>query len=778
MKAVILAGGEGQRLQPVSVGTPKALLPLLGRPVVEHTIALLRSHGFTEICMAVCLHAEQLRACLGDGSRLGVKLTWAEEETGLGTAGAVCNCRAQLGESDVLVVSGDVVSDVDLTELVRFHREHGGAATIAVCSHPRPLEYGLVVTDQTDRVTGFVEKPGWEQTVTDRVNTGIYMLDASVVKGLNGLEQPDFGRDVFPGLLTRGEALYAFPVQGYWRDVGDCGDYLDCCAEVLSGKIKLDMGVGETAPGVWSAAEIPDGVEIIPPCWIGPGVVLEPGSLIGPHAVLERGSRVGRRSLVQRSVLMEGAQVGQRSTLYGAVLCRDARVGDEAVLNEGVVLGQNALVQDRAVLMERVRLWPGRTAAEGCRLSCSVTGTGRAGQLRFGDGGVIRGVLGEDVGPEQMLILGSALADQGKIGLGGWGGPGAQMLLRSAVSGVTAGGGTALVHDMECPAQAAWMAEHCRLPVSLFIQQEGQRIYLHLFDNAGLALTRQRQRKLEQAVLRGPVCQTQPGDVGGCEHMSIGPRDYARDGARRSALGRTSHRTLRVAVEGDGPADRALRAVLEELGCVVVDQWRRGIPAFQASYGGFRLTARDESGAMLSPQQLLTMVALIEMEQGAGRLAVPDDASAAIELVAAGFGKPVWRLGRDGEVARELYRTQPWLRHAAFAAARLCSRMSGASQRLEQLAAKTPRLCAWRREVSLVRDRGEIMRLLSQRTQGADYVGAGMRLRTGGGWVYLVPLARRRALKVVAESADMELAAELCDLYADKVRRLDGEQTK
>lgn len=279
-------------------------------------------------------------------------------------------------------------------------------------------------------------------------------------------------------------------------------------------------------------------------------------------------------------------------------------------------------------------------------------------------------------------------------------------------------------------------------------------------------------------MLRGPVCQSLPDRVGSCQHMTAGPRDYARDGARRSTLGHPARRTLRVAVEGDDPVNRALRTVLEELGCVVVEQWRQGIPAFRATYGGFRLTARDESGAMLSPQQLLAMVALVELERGVARLAVPDDASAAVELVAAGFDKPVLRLGRDGEQARELYRTQPWLRDAAFAAARLCSRLSNASERLEQLAAKTPRLCIWRREISLTRDRGEIMRLLSQRARGAGYVGAGLRLRTGGGWVYLVPLVRRHALKVVAESADMEMAAELCDLYADKVRRLDGEQTK
>jgi len=213
-----------------------------------------------------------------------------------------------------------------------------------------------------------------------------------------------------------------------------------------------------------------------------------------------------------------------------------------------------------------------------------------------------------------------------------------------------------------------------------------------------------------------------------------------------------------------------------ELGCAVTDRWKPGIPEFRASHGGFLLTARDERGATLSPQQLLAMAALVELEHGGGRLAVPDDASAAVELVAAGFGKTVRRLGRDGEAARQLYRTLPWLRDAAFAATRLCACMTATGQRLEQLAGKTPRFSGWRREVTLTGDRAAVMARLSAGLGPDCRVGEGLRLRDRGGWVYLVPLARRCAVRVVAESDDMELAAELCDFYAGRVAEADREQ--
>ncbi len=775
MKAVIMAGGEGARLQPICADKPKPMVPILDRPVLEHLITLLRRHGITEIGITLHHRAQVVKEYFTDGSPLGVSLTYFEEDVPLGTAGGVKNCGEYPEGETFLVLSGDIVTDLDLTAAVEFHRQRHALATLVTCTHPKPLEYGLVLTDEQGKVLQFVEKPSWGQTVSNMVSTGIYVLEPGVLERIPRGRTFDFGRDVFPAMLEAGQALYACALQGYWRDVGDCADYLACNADALSGKVRLDMQTEQLSPGIWSAQPVPDDVSLIPPCWIGEDVQIGSGSLIGPHVVLGKGSRVGRRSLVQRSVL-QGAKVGDRATLYGAVLCKGASAGDETVLNEGAVLGENALVKDRAVLMERVRLWPGRAVQEGCRQTRSVADTGCSDNLRFGDGGVIRGTLGEDMDAGALLALGSALSADGKVGLGGFGGAGADMLLRAAASGITAGGGTVLHHDMQCAAQAAWLAESCQLPVSLFIEQDGEKIYLHLFDSGGLPLGRRRERKLEFSMQQGKAPRLNAGSIGSCEHLSTGPQAYARDAARRTVLRRMPGRTVRVAVAGDSPADRAVRAVLEELGCVVVDQWRRGIPAFMASHGGFRLTARDESGALLSPQQLLAMAALVEMEHGGGRIAVPDDASAAVELIAAGFGKSVLRLGRDGEQARQLYRTLPWLRDAAFAAARLCARMGAAGERLEQLAAKTPRFSSWKREVPVSHDRGEIMRRMAAQAGRESLLGEGIRLRAHGGWVYLVPLARRAALKIVAESTDLEIAAELCDFYAGQVAKLDGRQ--
>lgn len=772
MKAVIMAGGEGTRLRPLSLGSPKPMTPLLGRPVMEHIINLLKNHGIDDICVTLCYKPQGVMDYFGSGSRLGVRLTWFTEDEPLGTAGSVKNCMEHLGDEDFLVIGGDCVCDLDLTRLAEFHRERGAAATLGLYRHKTPLEYGLVLTGRDGKVERFVEKPGWGQVFTDQINTGIYILSPAAMERVPSGEALDFGKDLFPALLREGAPLYGLPLEGYWRDMGDCKAYLDCVCDALSGKVRLDMGLPRREAGVWSARPLPEGLNLVPPCWIGEGASLGEGCLIGPHTVLERGASVGERSMVQRSVLLENAAVGSRATLYGAILCKDASVRKGAVLNEGAVLGENALAEEDAILLERVRLWPGQTAPAGCRLARSVTSGSQKGALRFGDGGVIRGVLGEDLGPEALLTLGSILGAEGRLGIGCSPTPGAGMLARAAAAGAAAAGGEVLTHALSSPVQGAGAAVFCELPLSLFVEESGGIVYLHFFNKDGLPLGRARERKLEQALLQGELRRVRGGQVGRMGQLELTEEEWARRTAEEARLRRPALRRLTVAVGDATPEDRALRRALSALGCKLEKEWRPGVPAFHAGHGGFTLTAQDERGAVLDGGQLLALLVLIEMENGGGKAAVPAGASAAVELVAAGYGGTVLRLDRDGDQAAALYAAQPWLRQAPAAAVRICSRMAVSGQKLEVLAAKTPRFSAWRREVSITSDRGRVMQALA-REHARIPSGEGLRMRTGNGWVYLTPMARRSALRVMAEGPDLELAAELCDFYAGRAAEID-----
>ena len=241
MKAIVMAGGEGTRLRPVTGEHPKPLVPLLGRPMMEHILLLLRENGFTEVCAAVRYRAEEIRQRFGDGSELGISLCYREETQPLGTAGAVKNCANFYGDEDVLVISGDAACDFDLRSLMEAHRRRKAAATLALFRHPEPLQYGLAVQDESGLIRAFVEKPPWERVVTDLVNTGIYVLSPRAMEPVPEDTPFDFAGDLFPLLLGRGEPLLGVDMPGYWCDVGTPSSYYQCCLDALSGKLKLDL---------------------------------------------------------------------------------------------------------------------------------------------------------------------------------------------------------------------------------------------------------------------------------------------------------------------------------------------------------------------------------------------------------------------------------------------------------------------------------------------------------------------------------------------------------
>ena len=241
MKAIIMAGGMGTRLRAVTGDTPKPMVPLLGRPMMEHIVNLLRENGFTEICAALRYRAGDIMAYFGDGSRFGVSMQYRIEKEPLGTAGGVRNCLDFCGKEDFLVISGDAACDFELKALMAEHKNRGAAVTIALFRSPEPLSYGLAVTDERFRIRGFVEKPDWPHVVTDLVNTGIYAVSPRAMELVPENTPYDFAKDLFPALMRRGETLIGLSLPGYWCDVGSPASYYRCCSDALSGKLRLDL---------------------------------------------------------------------------------------------------------------------------------------------------------------------------------------------------------------------------------------------------------------------------------------------------------------------------------------------------------------------------------------------------------------------------------------------------------------------------------------------------------------------------------------------------------
>jgi mannose-1-phosphate guanylyltransferase len=347
MKAVILAGGEGTRLRPLTLAVPKPVVPVVDRPFLRHQLDLLARVGVTEIVFSVAYQPERVQAVFADGRAFGCRIHYAVEETPLGTGGAVKNALPYLDDVTI-VFNGDVLTDVDLPGVVRAHRESGARATLVLAPVPNPAAYGLVETDPAGRVTSFIEKPtDPSQITTDTINAGIYVLDTSTLALMPPGQNLSIERVFFPGLLRRGDLVRAWVHRGYWIDIGTPEKYLQVHGDILRGRFPVDLD-GERAQGGWvhPAAAVEAGAELEGPFYIGPRCHVAAGAHVGPEATLTSAVRVAAGASVRDSVVWEGAEVARSASVEGSLLASRVRIGPHARVLPGAVLGEGTSISD------------------------------------------------------------------------------------------------------------------------------------------------------------------------------------------------------------------------------------------------------------------------------------------------------------------------------------------------------------------------------------------------------------------------------------------------
>jgi mannose-1-phosphate guanylyltransferase len=357
MQALILAGGEGTRLRPITSTMPKPVVPLANRPHLELMIQWLRGHGVDEVILSCGFLADGVRQVLGDGQRLGVPIHYVEEPKPLGTGGALRFAGERLADR-FYMLNGDVLTDIDLTAQLAQHEETGARATLALIGVDDPSAYGLVRRNSDHSVSEFLEKPSPDQIDTNLINAGAYILDRSIVD-----EMPAPGtnisieRDVFPSLVGRG--LFGYAADGYWIDIGTPARYLQGTFDILEGNVRTDIGRAlEEARGALSEGARVGG-RLVAPALIGDGSSVEASATVGGRAVLGRNVSIGPGSHVEDAVLLDDVTVGSSVRIRSAIIGPSAVIGDRCVIDSGAVLGEGVLVGAENVLSAGARLFPG-----------------------------------------------------------------------------------------------------------------------------------------------------------------------------------------------------------------------------------------------------------------------------------------------------------------------------------------------------------------------------------------------------------------------------------
>ena len=357
MKAVILVGGKATRLLPLTCNIPKAMLPVLNTPFLEHVIRHLSRHEVKDIILAQGHLAQPIEGYLGDGSQFGVRLHYSIEDTPLGTCGAVKKAEEYLDET-FLVMNGDIFTDLDITAMLDFHQARKAKVTIALTPVDDPTSYGLIETDAEGRVTRFLEKPGWNEVTTNMINAGTYVIEPEVLSQVPSETAFSFERELFPQLLARGEPIYAYPSPAYWIDIGTPDKYLQLHRDLLTGKCReYDLTSGKESGG---QTDIHPTVQIKGPAVIGANCVIGAGvKLIGP-VVLGDGCTILADSVIEDSVIWQNARLGPRVNLKSSILADNCCLNAGSVCRDSV-LSDNVTVATDCKLEPGSQIWPGMT---------------------------------------------------------------------------------------------------------------------------------------------------------------------------------------------------------------------------------------------------------------------------------------------------------------------------------------------------------------------------------------------------------------------------------
>lgn len=651
MKAVIMAGGKGTRLRPLTCHLPKPMAPLLDRPCMEYIIELLKRHGITEIAVTVQYLPQMIKNYFGDGLEFGVRLHYFDETTPLGTAGSVKNAEAFLDDTFV-VISGDALTDFDLHQAIAFHRDRQALGTLVLTRVEVPIEYGVVMTAEDGRIVRFLEKPSWSEVFSDTVNTGIYVLEPAVLGFFHKNQEFDFSKNLFPMLMEQNQPLYGYIAEGYWSDIGNLAQYRQAQFDMLTGVVDIDLPGIEHAPGVriGGLVHIHPESTVVGPAYLGDGTVVHPSAHIGPFSVIGRFNRIESGAAVERSVLWHRNHIGRCASLEGATICSGIIIGDSVKAEQNVVVGDNSEIRTHAVVKHGVKIWPHKTVGEGRILGSSLIWSDIPTSGLFDQHGV-SGIPNRDLTPEFTVQVAAAFGSwRGRgtiISVSCDGHPNSHMLKHSVVAGLISVG--VKVKDLESMVVPVARYE-CRSSDShgaIHIRKSGEhpsnRFTLQFFGGNGLPIDKGAERKIENLFFQEDFARPDCAEFGLLRASDNVTHAYIDQVLSSVDVDSVQSRQFRVVLTGQSlRAVTVIQEVLDRLGCQCMlmfnEQSDLGsmVLGTQADLGisigpsGEAIQLVADHGRLLSDMEVLRLQALLNVESES-HIAVPIHVPSVIE---------------------------------------------------------------------------------------------------------------------------------------------------
>ena len=765
-----MAGGEGSRLRPLTCDCPKPMLPLMGKPLMEYTINLLKSHGITEIAVTLGYLPNAVTDYFGDGSRLGVKLRYYIEKTPLGTAGSIKQASDFLDER-FIVLSGDGITDINLQSAVNFHQNSDALATIVLKKCSDPQEYGMVVTDADLHILSFHEKPGRCDVFSDRINTGIYILAPEILRRIPEHTRFDFGHDLFPLLLKENTALYGYTAEGYWCDAGDVPAYLRIHMDAMEGRIRLDRLAGKTGISA-DGAILEPGCRVDPPCAIGKNTIVASGAHIGPYTVIGENCIIEAGTSVKRSVLFDHAHIATAAQLRGCVIGAHTRIGEHAQLYEGSVAASGSSIGARAILPPGVKLWPGKALHDGEHPANNVI-WGSLREKRF-IGSRLK--LDDPLQAAYAVQACCAELEPRHLLLGRESASAAAVVWHAAAAGAIARG----LRVIDAGETTLPQLRHAQRSLGIDAAVLCSIDSLLPLNACGAILSEKKRRSILKRLEHqdfAAAALTHPLESAGntaLAYIAHASKAFRANPplAPKIALLASSPQLLHLAHQAFERAGLDVRSECSIRDLLPLPQEM----LISISDDGQSAFLSDSSGRLdEAHRQLLNAWTAITL--GETRLLLHNSATRAIDVLAQQHGVSVQYF--QGEYAQwmdNLSVFSPLQFHLQFdgiyAALANLSALISKGFTVDQWLLHAPPV--YRKDTSIpvpTSENGRLLRRIAEETPHAEF-GGGIRIAEENRWAWLCPEDSGARLQIIAESASMEAAAGMCDFLEEKIRRL------
>lgn len=827
MKAVIMAGGFGTRIQPLTSSLPKPMIPLFNRPIMLHIVELLKSHGITDLVMLLYHQPMIIKNFFRDGSEFGVKITYVTPLEDMGTAGAV-KCAEKYLDERFVIISGDLLTDFNLNKIISFHADNAAKATITLTSVKDPLQFGVVITDKDKRIIQFLEKPGWGEVISDTINTGIYVLEPEVLQYIPEGENFDFSQDLFPLLLEKKEPLFGVPAKGYWRDIGNTDSYREAHHDIFKGRVtvRIDEAKQEFAGKdlrIGADVQMDDPVNLSGTVVIGDNtqIIGHPmicDTVIGRNCTIEDGARLSRCVIWDNVYIKKGARITD------GVICNSVRVGSNVVIEEGCIVAEDTSIGEDSFIKRDVKIWPRKVIEAGS----TVTGNliwGEKWRKSLFEGAMIKGLTNIELTPEFVAKLGCAYGTslgKGSVVLAGRDAAlSSRMLKRSFLGGILSAGVN--VRDLKMiplPLIRYKLNTYGEVGGVYFRQsiEDPTSTEIVFLDGDGLDFSSSMAKNFERIFYKENFRRSHHSEPGGITEL---PQvfDFYREGFLRNIdRDMLRKRNLKAVVDFNyAPSGQILPALLNDLGCEVIalnayvdeergakkaaekvaglQQLAKIVQTLEAHAGfwldptGEEITLVDNGGKIYEPAELLTLVIMLLLRTGErGTFVIPVSAPSVTEqmamekrcsvnrtknseramIEAALSSETVMAGSMSGQLA--FPRFQPAF-DGLFAVAKIIELVASAATPLPKLASEAPQRAFLQTKISCIWEmKGGVMRKMSEDSldKEATFID-GIKVHFGEDWVLVLPDQYRSCIHVIAEAKETKVARRLLDEYATKV---------